>query len=730
MKEERVDRLYNLLPGVYRMRDAELGQPLRALLRVIAEQVNIVEDDIEQLYENWFIETCEDWVVPYIADLVGYRPVHEAGQTGSPETFEGLARNKILIPRREVANTIRNRRRKGTLSVLELLASDVAGWPTRAVEFYQLLGVCQHLNHLHLDRGRTVDLRAGDVLDRLDGAFDEIAHNVDVRRVNSHRTQGRYNIPNVGLFVWRLKEYSITKSPAYYLERRQRKADRNRYTFSILTNDTQLVTLPFREPEPTHIADEMNVPAPIRRRALEERTADYYGAGKSILIWVGEADNPVPVPVEDIVAADLSNWVYSPQGNQVAVDPRLGRIALANDRDETDMWVSYYYAFSADVGGGEYERPLRPPFNRKVYRVSQQLKASNPDYFETIGEAIEAWLKDRESPASHPDAIVEIEDSGSYSERINEIEMKSGERLEIRARNGARPVIRLFDLRPSQGDALAISGPEDEEDSKPSPQFILDGILIAGRGLRLKGRLSRVTIRHCTLVPGWSLGHDCEPENETDPSLELIDTTAQVSIEHSILGSILVDQDEVLSEPVRISITDSIVDAINWDYEALGVSGSGRTVGHLLLTIARSTVLGLVNVHAIELAENCIFMSNVKVARSQLGCMRFCYVPPGSSTPARYNCQPDGVTASVKQRHLKALEETRVRPRFNSVRYGTSTYCQLANNCAEEIKRGADDESEMGVFHDLFQPQRLENLRTRLDEFTPAGINAGIILAN
>lgn len=725
MKEDKADRLYNLLPGVYRMRDAELGQPLRALLRVIAEQVEVVEDDIKQLYENWFIETSEDWVVPYIADLVGYRAVHEAGQTGSPNTFEGLSLNRILIPRREVANTIRNRRRKGTLSVLELLASDVAGWPARAVEFYQLLGVAQHLNHLHPDRGRTVDLRAGDALDRLDGAFDEIAHNVDVRRINSHRTQGRYNIPSVGLFVWRLKEYSITKAPAYYLERRQRNRDRNRYTFSLLTNDTQLVTLPFREPEPTHIADEMNVPAPIRRRALEERTADYYGPGKSILIWVDDAEHPVPV--KNIIAADLSNWVYSPPGNKIAVDPRLGRIALANDREETDVWVSYYYAFSADVGGGEYERPLRPPFNRKVYRVSQQRKGSNPDYFETIGEALDAWLNDRES---HPDAIVEIADSGSYSEKINEIALKSGERLEIRARNGARPVMRLFDLRASRGDALVISGSHKDDQSKHPPQFVLDGVLLAGRGLRIKGALSRVTIRHCTLVPGWSLGHDCEPENETDPSLELIDTTAQVSIEHSILGSILVDQDEVITDPLRLSITDSILDAVKLDYEALGVSGSGRTVAHVLLTIARSTVLGQVNTHAIELAENSIFMSNVKVVRSQLGCMRFCYVPPGSRTPQRYHCQPDGVTAAVKRQSDKALEMVRVRPRFNSLRYGMATYCQLANNCAEEIKRGADDESEMGVFHDLFQPQREANLRTRLDEFTPAGTNAGIILAN
>jgi hypothetical protein len=73
MTDQSKDRLYNLLPGVHRMRDADQGSPLRALLQVISEQVNLVEADIDQLYENWFIETCQDWVVPYIGDLTATR---------------------------------------------------------------------------------------------------------------------------------------------------------------------------------------------------------------------------------------------------------------------------------------------------------------------------------------------------------------------------------------------------------------------------------------------------------------------------------------------------------------------------------------------------------------------------------------------------------------------------------------------------------------------------------
>jgi hypothetical protein len=158
--------------------------------------------------------------------------------------------------------------------------------------------------------------------------------------------------------------------------------------------------------------------------------------------------------------------------------------------------------------------------------------------------------------------------------------------------------------------------------------------------------------------------------------------------------------------------------------------------------VRRSTVIGRVMVHAIELAENSIFLSRITVGRRQQGCMRFCYVRPKSRTPRRYHCQPDlavqaadqqlkGTSASNDEiEAARERERLRVRPRFNSIRYGTPVYCQLAEHCAPEILRGADDESEMGTFHDLFQPQRLANLRARLAEFTPAATDVGIIFTS
>ena len=236
----RSDRLYDLLPAVHRMRDEERGGPLRALLSVIGEQVDVVEQDIARLYDNWFIETCDDWVVPYIADLIGYRTVQEAGLAPATSSPADLRRARRLVPRREVADTLAFRRRKGTLALFDELAGSVTGWPARAVEFYRLLGWTQHLSHLHADRGRSIDLRDGDALERLNGPFDRLAHTVDVRRTVSRRQIGRYNIPSIGVFIWRLKPYSVTDCRPLCIESEGPEC----FTFSILGNDTQLYTKP------------------------------------------------------------------------------------------------------------------------------------------------------------------------------------------------------------------------------------------------------------------------------------------------------------------------------------------------------------------------------------------------------------------------------------------------------------------------------------------------------
>jgi hypothetical protein len=732
---QSADRLYDLLPAVHRLRDADRGYPLRALLQVISEQVNIVDADIAQLYENWFVETCQDWVVPYIGDLVGYAPLYEIGEPTGVQKARALTRERILIPRREVANTVRFRRRKGTVAILEDLAGAVAGWPARAVEFYRLLSFTQNINYLRLDRGRTVDIRDGDALDDLGSAFEEVAHIADVRCIGARHFPEFYNIPSVGVFVWRLKTYSITQAPAYCEEQQSP----NCFVFSVLSNDTALYNR--SRSTSAHPPGKLNLPTPITRRGLEcfesseasETVSSgipyYYGNGKSFEIWTGTPRKLIDPSA--IVVADLTDWTYRPLPGKVAIDPMLGRIAFPPSQTRRQgVWVTYNYAFSADIGGGEYTRTLSQPAIYNLYLVGEQ------ENFTRINDALTRWQSDNPT-----NAVIEITDSGAYVEPIS-ITLKPGQTLQLRAANGKRPVIRLLNWQTSAPDNLTINGlaNADDPNAEPTNWFTLDGIVVTGRGVQVQGDVAGVTIRHSTLVPGWGLDCNCEPVRPAEPSLELDDAPNCIRIEHSIIGAIQVNRDEVREDPCHIYISDSIVDATSVDSIALGAPE--KLCAFSILDIRRCTVFGQVETHAIELAENCIFMGIIQDCRRQQGCMRFCYVTSGSRTPKRCECQPDlverAVLALAQQDNLSNVqrlallrqERARVEPEFNSTRYGMPTYCQLGDGCAPEITRGADDQSEMGAFHDLYQPQRTANLRARLDEYTPAGMTAGIVFAS
>jgi hypothetical protein len=729
------DRLAELTALHIRKTDAEHGEALRALLAVIGEQVDLVRTDLERLYDDWFVETAQSWAVPYLGDLVGYRllPGHEEA-LATATTDRLVAR---LAPRRDVAATVASRRRKGTLPMLEELASSVADWPSRAVEFHRLLLRYQPIGLYPADDGAAVrrakaapglvDVRHDSDLVELGGPFETQGHLAEGARISSARRQGRYRPPNVGVHVWRLKPQPLSYAPAYCIDRA-----RNQYTFSILGNDVPLATKPVPEPSPEHLADREHVPAPITRLELADRLPDFYGRDKSFAIW--RDGQPDPVPLDDIVVADLSHWFYRARRSQVLVDPELGRIAFgARSAPRRGVWVNYRYLQPSDLGGGEYRRDVTTPGEAKVYRVGPGLE------FERIQLAYEAWQHDNAS-GDQPEAVIEIADSGAYQEQL-EFVLSPGDRLEIRGAEHTRPVLRLLDWYSNRPDSLQIRAVAAEEgDDRPPPRIELDGLLVTGRGVSVTGPMGAVVVRHSTLVPGWSLEPHCHPTHPEEPSLVLENTTACVQIENSIVGSILVINDEVRTDPIAIHVTDSVLDATGSEREVLSAPECRHA--HAVLTIKRSTVIGEIHTHAVRLGENTIFDGHMHVARRGIGCLRFCYVPPGSRTPRRYHCQPDLVWAGLRELaesgdvdpadlpRLRQLEAARVRPQFTSRRYGTPAYLQLASSCAVEISRGADDGSELGVLHDLFQPQREDNLRARLAEFSPAGSDAGILFVN
>jgi hypothetical protein len=680
------DRLYNLLPAIYRRRDIENGQEaLRALLGVVESEFESIVDDIDTLYDNWFIETCQDWVVPYIGDLLGARELNEiAGGAFSRRAF--------------VANTLAYRQRKGTPSVVEQIARDTTGWPGHVVEYFQLLGWTQHLAHLR-PRNQRLDLRHGDSLELLGSPFEQAAYTADVRHIGVAR--GRYNIPNVGIHLWRLEAYPITKADAVA----DTVAGSGYYRFSQAGNDINLFNRPQTEQSITTLAQEINVPAPLRRRPLYDElearraaidagdtpTTRYFGTQPVFELFVDGADDLIAP--EAISICDLSTWRRPATGSGlVSVDPVLGRIAFADDAIPTSLRVSYSYGFSADAGGGSYNRrDTLKVADPTIYKVT----VSKSGAVTSLQDAIDLWMAQ-----SNPKGIIEIADSATYTDDITLVMDHAdgptlGEWLVIQAQDGERPTIAA---------SWSISAGHTET------SLTLNGLLVAS-GLSLPPMLAELNLVHSTLIPGWILGADGTPASPDQPSIlvHAANESLQIDITSSILGAI-----EMPFTARSISIADSIVDGLG-GYAISGIPAPPAALPQGPRTsIVRSTVFGRVVVQELELASESIFTGIVESKRRQVGCARFCYLPEGSQTPRRYHCQPS------------VPDPGRVRPAFTSGHYGQPGYAQLTLTTATEIRSGAEDGSEMGVFSRLKQPQRQTNLRIGLDEYMRLGLDTGI----
>lgn len=764
------ESLYQLLPAYIRQRDAHAGGPLEQLLAIVGAQAQMIDRDLMRMYDNWFIETCEPWVVPYIAELLGHEPIAGAA------VERGSALQRVLAPRGDVANSIAFARRKGSLLVLEELARSAAGWPAVAVEFYRRLAQAQHLDHLHPDRPATADLHDAARLDRTGSPFDTLCRTVDVRRIGNAQSAGLYQPSAVGLFVFRQKRYSVTHTFASC----EREAGLHCYAFSILGNDVAL----YRKPEPPAM-----LPLPIGRRELEagaapdarraEADPHLYGEGASLSIMVRDwpkkgAHGLLPASV--IIPADLSRWAYRVPKDHVAVDPELGRIMFPiKQRPHKGVRVSYGYGFAMDLGGGEYPRgamPLPAQVTRVRVRAAEAGGPANEGHH-SIGDAIDQWQAARAGPEEdrpHAALVVELADSGSYRGAIHMV-LDKGESVWIVAAPGTRPVLMLGDDHDGAADRISVQG-------AAGSRVAFDGLLIAGHGIdiaprwvdesetgteiegdmetgRMRGNLPdgepeagadagdvcQVWIRHSTLVPGWGISCDCRPTHPTQPSIVLDGSAACLRIEHSITGPVQVGG---AARPAAIAIGDSIVDATDGSLPA--IAGLQGDMALAVLTVARSTIIGEVAVHALARAEDSLFTGTVTVARRQTGCIRYCYLPSGSRTPRRHRCQPEDAAAqaraavdadtsltplrrAARKEQVSAETLLRVRPHFESLHYGSAVYARLHPSSPAEIAAGAHDGSEMGVYHDLFEPQRLALLNARLADFVPATFDAATLFA-
>jgi hypothetical protein len=504
---------------------------------------------------------------------------------------------------------------------------------------------------------------------------------------------------------------------------------------SPLGADLQLFRRPQTEDSIDHLSEPPNVPAPLRvrefalqLRAVDLRSAlvassDDYGDGRSIAlerdgaaVALNEPDAAVPGSFRPVLRiADLrdvfdggggfAGWAHEDDvaDHEIALDPQRGRVLLGADRATehaaSPFVATFHHGATRSFGGGEYER--------------------TPD-----GESLDPQVTVGGSDPLQPqlDAIAAggrllIDDSlvyaGTPTFRVDGVTAAdaSGHTVVVAARNGARPLI-------------AASGPITLEIG-PRGTLVLDGLIVSGGALELAAAADNeprtLVLRDCTLVPGHALLPDGAAVTPGAPSLSIAHPFTRLVMQRCITGPLQVAG----ASDAEVELHGCVVDAGATDGVAYA-DDAGDGAG-ARLEVTECTVIGKVHARVLALASNSLFVAQLAtgdtwpaplvVARRQAGCVRFSYLPGGAITPRKHRC-------------VSLDDAGAPRPHFASLRYGDPDYCQLRSATPASIRRGASDEGEMGVLHDLFQPQRETNLRIRLEEYLRFGLHAGIFYAS
>jgi hypothetical protein len=689
-------KLWQLLPELYRAEDSpELDRkgPLRELVERIGAQAAVVRRSIDRLWEDQSIETCDDWVIAYLADLLATNLVPGLDARGQ---------------RRDVAKTIYYRRRKGTVPQLEELAADLTGWDARVVELFRRLGRTRHrldpeVGGPHMEPalrvaqglsgqltrtaiGGTADLRSHYGARLAHTAFDEFFHTADVRRGQGQT--GWHGIPRLGVFLWRLQSVPLEGVTPV----RDEKCA-NQFTFDPTGRDIPLFAASARVyGDQASPPAEHPFPAPISGPLLQTAFAELYAA-TSALEAGAVVDNSLGIYRRAPTGFDHQLVEYDPANPQLTADPRRpepgylllperGRFLRRNAEAGEDFRVSYHAGFSSGIGAGGYDRRL-PGGTTGALAEPLGLVSEGGD---TLALALGI------GPLS---GTVLIEDSLTYTSGFD-VGVRPGP-FTLRAENHQRPVLR----RPPGGPAAAwtftgSATPEGEES-----ELFLDGLFFCGDDVVLTGTFGRVVLTTCTLDPGNQPDDASGPLPAADGKplvpcrLRIRGRVRELEVDRCILGPIRTEGTGTLE---RLTLVDSILQAPP-DEPALNLGGTD-------VRMKRCTLLGRASVHRFD-ADTCILHDVVHVTDNQHGCVRFSAWARGSTLPRRY----------------ESVELAPRRSLFASRAFGRPDYAQLLLTAPTSISEGAEDGSEMGAFCREKYALKARALRIKFDEYMPIGLS-------
>jgi hypothetical protein len=739
--------IYALLPSIYRARDDLLGDPLASFYSVLESQYAIVKDNLLQLYDDQSIETCAPWVIPYIGALIGFDPAYTVALAGADS-------------RAEVANTIGYRRRKGTRIALEQMTHDVSGRTTMAIEEFRRLITTLSLRDVRKNHSATAELRRGRDWEDQFGPFTRLNRLVDVRRIAPRllgrstitsmtsggavppdsrpldiamHGPGRYNIPDIAVWMWRWQSWTVSNAPAFSLAA---TGNSSGYQFSTLGGPIPLFQAAVGKPQPfTRLTHQADVPEPIRRRRFARHIGEFYPSNLQLV------SDGVAVPLSQVTCANLEpgpgGELCTVPAGMIAIDPCLGRIQYAAGLAlPSTLRVSYNFGSPAPFAGGPYDRtasinqqaggPLASGGFLAV--IGASVIPAGYTSFATLQAAVAAWNL---LPAGSAGTIVlpNFESiSGVDLTGANAIQIPAQSQLlvasaEITA-GGAPPlwnqscVTLIGNL-----EIFAPSAPLSPGGvSAPMGSLQMSGLWLSG-AITLSGAAACVQVTDCTLVPGIRLNPDGSAAQAGTPNVTGTAIGASFSLTRSICGPI------VLPPSSAVRICSSVLDSGSPSSLAFtGPAGTGAPpLPGAELHIEDSTVIGKVYAQAIRLASNTIFHSKLAASdswnaavwahRTQVGCIRYCSLPWNSIVPRRFECLPPD-----------AASQEIFAPHFVCLNFGDPAYCLLSGDCPVAVWKGADNGSQMGVYLQVQETEAVANIQIRANEYLVANLECGVFL--